>query len=117
MKNKFLELNQEQRTPLCKLGLNVAYLRTNKINNHYVDISDIIKELNTIKAVVKGNDVFNLNDLIHSKTIKNATIFKNVYFYNTNFDMYRLKRCLSNEENKQIVIGRLDLIIYQLQTY
>jgi hypothetical protein len=117
MKNKFLELNQEQRTPLCKLGLNVAHIRCLKKNNRYYDIEDIVNDLIESRNIIITNDVLSLYDFIENKIIKNETIFKNVYFYKSNITANNLNKCLSDLDKKQVVLNRIDLLIYQLQSY
>lgn len=117
MKNKFLSLKQNERTPLCKLGLNVSYFRFKRKGFLYYDIEDVLSEVENIRALIVENNKKKTELIICNKAIKKETLFKNVYKYRNNFTEKYVYEMLSNEDNKSIILERLDLIITLLKMY
>jgi len=115
MKNKFLGLKQIERSPISKLGLNVNYLRTLKKGILYYDFEDIINDLIVIRNHLERNNISNIDLVLENRILKKETIFKSVYKIRNNFNAFRVHKCLKENENKQVVIDRLDLIILNLR--
>lgn len=117
MKNKLLSLTQKSKTPLCKLGLNVSYFLYKKKGLLYYDIEDVLNDVEGIRSLILENNKKKTELIISNKAIKKEALFKNVYKYRNNFTEKYVYEMLSNEDNKSIILERLDLIITLLKMY
>lgn len=114
MKNKLFTLSQEERTPLCKLGLNITHIMNDKAGNKHYDILDIINEIVIIRELLSINNYDKIETFLRNKILKKETLFKGVYKIKNNFNELRVHKCLKNDENKSVILERLDLILFHL---
>ena len=114
MKNKLFTLSQEERTPLCKLGLNITHIMKDKVGVKHYDLLDIIKEIDVIREILSVNSYDKIEIFLRNKLLKKETLFKGVYKIKNNFNELRVHKCLKDDENKLVILERLDLILFHL---
>lgn len=115
MKNKFFALNLEQLKCLSKLGLCVKQAGRCKTSiNKSLDICDIIEEVERQRLNIYTNEDHTIDDFIDCKILKPLTIFRNVYPYHSNMRTSIATLVLKNEDNKSVILERLDLILFHL---
>lgn len=118
MKNTFFKLNLLQLKSLSKLGLNVKQVYSSKSKqNKTFDLDDIIEEIEKQKENIIKNKPYTIDDFIDCRLIKPLTVFKYVYPYVNNIRTHVVVRVLNNDNNKSIIIDRLDFIILQLKIF
>lgn len=102
--------NKEKIIVLSKLGLNVY--RISVMNRKQkISIEQIANTVEYVRELLLINEYWIIDDVIYSYMFKNATLFNGIYPYVANFDGKRLIKILENEDKKQILIDRLNLML------
>lgn len=108
--NFIFSLPIEQKTALSRAGLNVFRL-IKKNGKRPPNINEILYTLYNVKHSIINKEYDIIYDICESKFFKKTTLFSGVYCYKTNHIPERIIEIIKNNDKKQVVINRIDLMI------
>jgi len=108
--NFIFYLPPQQKIALSRAGLNVFRL-IQKNGKRPPNISEILYTIHHVKQSLIDKDYYIIYDICESKFFKKTTLFSGIYCYKTNHIPERIISIIENEDKKQVVINRLDLMI------
>lgn len=105
----FAYITIQHRSTLSKLGFNCNY-----VDNRLISYSDAVAEIIHFRDKIIKKDIDIIYDICENRLIKKQCFFKGVWTCRNNIYPKRLVKLLDRNENRQIIVDRLQMIIYTL---
>lgn len=106
---RFDYISLTHRATLSKLGFNCNHVDKGNIRYH-----EALNEIVHIRDKVASKDIDIYYDVCENKLIKKQCLFKGIWTCRNNIYPKRLSKLMSKSENRELLIGRLQMIIYTL---